>query len=123
MFNPPPPPSGFGSLSGPSAPQPGQFVPQVAAPFGVAPNGVPYSERQKIVAGLLQIFLGYFGVGRFYTGHTNLGVAQFAACAVAGILAPFTCGLSMLALLWPFVDGIVMMVSSNSRDAQGNMLR
>jgi len=50
-----------------------------AAPFGVHPTlGIPYSDKQKLVAGLLQILVG-FGVCRFYTGHTQMAVAQLIA--------------------------------------------
>ncbi len=33
-----------------------------------------YSDKNKITAGLLQIFLGSFGVGRFYMGNTLRGL-------------------------------------------------
>ncbi|MCZ9344600.1 TM2 domain-containing protein, partial [Streptomyces sp. TRM76130] len=51
-------------------------VPTPEAPYGVDPKGRPYSDKSKIVAGLLQIFLGGFGVGRFYVGSVGVGVAQ-----------------------------------------------
>jgi hypothetical protein len=80
------------------------------APYGVDPiTGMPFSDKSKIVAGLLQIFLGYFGVGRFYTGHIGLGVAQL-------LLGWLTCG------IWPLVDGIMMLMGKVT-DAQGRPLR
>ena len=60
--------------------------PQPGAPFGVDAYGRPLSDKSKLVAGLLQLFLGGFGVGRFYLGYTNLGIAQIVVTLV-------TCGL------------------------------
>lgn len=82
------------------------------APYGVHPiTGVPYSDKSKIVAGLLQILVP-FGIGRFYVGDTNIGIAQL-------LVTIFTCGIGAL---WPMVDGIIML-ASDSKDANGLMLR
>lgn len=83
-----------------------------AAPYGIHPmTGVPYSEKSKIVAGLLQILLP-LGIGRFYIGDTGLGVAQL-------LVTIFTCGIGAL---WPVIDGIIIL-ASDSKDANGLMLR
>jgi TM2 domain-containing membrane protein YozV len=83
------------------------------APFGVDPiTGMPYSDKSKMAAGLLQIFLGSFGVGRFYTGHTGIAIAQIAVTWL-------TCGLGGI---WPLIDGI-MMLTGKVPDAQGRPLR
>jgi hypothetical protein len=93
------------------------------APYGVHPMlGIPYSEKQKILAAILQLLVG-FGVGRLYMGHTNLGMAQLIACAVGFVGAFFTCGLSAVVFLWPFVDGIMILVGQDIRDGQGYPLR
>lgn len=78
----------------------------------------PYGAQQtmpksRLAAGLLQIFLGYFGVGRFYLGYTGVGVAQLLACI-------FTCG---LASLWPLIDGILIITGTPNVDANGVPLR
>jgi TM2 domain-containing membrane protein YozV len=94
---------------------PGAYAvgPNPAAPWGVHPvTGIPYSEKQKIVAGLLQIFLGSFGVGRFYTGHTGIAILQI-------VVVWFTCGAGAL---WPLIDG-VMMLAGSVTDAEGRPLR
>jgi TM2 domain-containing membrane protein YozV len=70
------------------------------------------SDKSKMVAGLLQIFLGPFGVGRFYTGHVAIGIAQIAVTWV-------TCGVGWL---WPFIDGI-MMLAGKVNDSDGRPLR
>lgn len=83
------------------------------APFGVDPyTGIPYSDKSKLVAGLLGIFLGVFGVGRFYTGHVGLGVAQI-------LVTWCTFGLGAI---WPLIDGI-MVLAGQSRDVHGRPLR
>lgn len=140
-YGPPPPPGppgqppgGFRQFAGP--PGPPQFTPPPAyagygyagynhqAPFGVHPTtGLPYSDKQKILAGVLQIFLGKFGIGRFYTGHTQLAIAQLVTCmAGVWIFSWFTCGLSAFVLFWPIIDGIILL-TSDSTDAQGRPLR
>ncbi|MEV0252371.1 TM2 domain-containing protein [Nocardia sp. NPDC050712] len=93
---------------------PGQYGPGVdpEAPFGRDQYGTPFSDKQKLVAGLLQIFLGAFGAGRFYTGHTNLAIAQIAVVWL-------TCGLGGI---WPLIDGIQMLMGSVP-DANGRPLR
>lgn len=83
-----------------------------AAPYGYDPvTGRPLSDKSKILAGVLQILLP-FGVGRFYTGHVGLGIAQLVVTLV-------TCGAGAL---WPFIDGIVMLAGSPT-DPQGRLLR
>jgi TM2 domain-containing membrane protein YozV len=85
-----------------------------AGGYGVDPKtGLPYSHRSKLVAGLLQIFLGGFGVGRFYTGHIGIAFAQIAVTL-------FTCGVGGL---WPLIDGIIMLTSESPRDVDGKPLR
>jgi TM2 domain-containing membrane protein YozV len=83
------------------------------APYGLDPmTNLPFSHRQKLPAGLLQIFLGGFGAGRFYTGHTGLAIAQIAATWL-------TCGVGGL---WPLIDGILML-SGKVTDVDGKPLR
>ena len=95
--------------------QPGYGYPQgfnPAAPYGFHPQtGIPYSDKSKIVAGLLQVLLP-LGIGRMYMGHTGMGVAQLLVTIV-------TCGVGAI---WPFVDGIIILVN-DSKDAQGRMLQ
>ncbi|MDN5857222.1 MAG: DUF1707 domain-containing protein [Pseudonocardia sp.] len=87
----------------PTRPAPPPMYPQPRyphppdAPFGREPaTGIPYSDRQKVVAGLLQIFLP-FGIGRFYSGQPGIGVAQL-------ITAFFFVG-----MVWSFIDGIAIL--------------
>ena len=83
------------------------------APYGIDPiTGQPFSDKSKMVAGMLNIgclLFGLGGIGRFYTGHIGLGVAQL-------LVGWLTCG------IWPLVDGI-MMLMGKVPDAQGRPLR
>ncbi|MCV7400480.1 TM2 domain-containing protein [Mycobacterium fragae] len=80
--------------------------------YGVDAYGRPLSDKSKLTAGLLEIFLGSFGVGRFYLGYTGIGVAQIAATWL-------TCGIGGI---WPLIDGI-MMLTGKVPDAEGRILR
>lgn len=96
------PPQGYG--------QPG--YPQAGA-YGVHPGtGLPYSEKTKLIAGLLQILLP-FGIGRMYLGFTGIGVAQLAVTFL-------TCGFGAL---WSVIDGIMILVNDAPKDSQGRVLR
>ncbi len=82
------------------------------APYGVDAYGRPLSDKSMVVAGLLQIFLSTFAVGRFYLGYTNIAIAQIAVSIL-------TCGIGAL---WPLIDGI-MIIMGKVPDAQGRTLR
>ena len=72
-------------------------------------NGESQTLQGKdwLVTLLLAIFLGGFGVDRFYTGHTMLGVLKLITCGGMGI--------------WSLID--IIMVAMNKRtDANGNPL-
>jgi hypothetical protein len=122
----PPGPHGFGPPGYGPPPAPGGFVPPPAmmgAPYGIHPTlGIPYSDKSKVIAAILQLLVG-FGVGRFYIGHTNIAVPQLVACIVGFAGAFFTCGLSAFVFLWPFIDGIMLLMAQDVRDANGYPLR
>jgi TM2 domain-containing membrane protein YozV len=95
------------------APPGGYYPPNPAAPYGVHPRtGVPYSDKSRIVAGVLQLVVP-LGIGRFYMGYTGLGVAQL-------LVTIFTCGVGAL---WPFIDGILILVNDDVTDVDGRPLR
>ena len=75
-------------------------------------NGRPLSDKSKVVAALLQIFLGGFGVGRFYLGYTGSVCLQI-------VVTMFTFG---LAGCRAFIDGILILIGQVA-DAQGRTLR
>ncbi|MFL6121081.1 DUF1707 domain-containing protein [Actinophytocola sp.] len=67
------------------------------------------SDRYRVAAGVLQIVLP-FGIGRFYTGHTGLAVAQLVTSFVG------------IGVIWCIIDGIIMLASGGT-DAEGRPLR
>jgi TM2 domain-containing membrane protein YozV len=80
--------------------------------------------KSKLAAGLLGIFLGGFGVHRFYLGFNNIAIAQLAVGVIGLVLLPFTCGLIFMgACIWGLIDGIMILTGSISTDAQGRPLR
>jgi hypothetical protein len=91
-----------------AGPYPVGYDPQ--APYGREPvTGLPYSDRSKVVAGLLQVFLP-FGIGRLYSGQIGIGIAQL-------MLSVFFIG-----VLWAFVDGIIIL-AGRPTDPYGRPLR
>ncbi|MDV8054504.1 MULTISPECIES: TM2 domain-containing protein [unclassified Rhodococcus (in: high G+C Gram-positive bacteria)] len=96
------------------------------APYGRDPmTGEPLSDKSKIVGGLLQIFLGWLGVGRFYLGSIGIGVAQLLLFFF-GVLLTAVFGLGLIVLfglfVWHLVDGVLILVG-NVTDPQGRKLR
>ncbi len=109
-YGPPPQaqvPPGYGA--------PGSFYAYGAgpqAPWGYDPkSGLPFSDKQKLIAGLLQILVP-LGIGRIYAGHVGLGIGQL-------VLTILTCGIGAI---WPFVDGIVTL-AGDPKDGRGLPLR
>ncbi|MEU6084317.1 MMPL family transporter [Streptomyces sp. NPDC047108] len=85
-------------------------VPQATGRRGrIAPNGLPYSRKSRRVAGVLQLLLGFLGVGRFYTGHIWTGIAML-----------LTAGGGMI---WALIDGILYFAKSDRTDKKGRILR
>lgn len=104
--------SGSGYLA-PQAYGSGFPVPDPRAPYGIDPvTGIPFSDKSKLAAGLLQIFFGGLGIGRFYLGNVGIAIAQI-------LVTWLTFGIGGL---WPVIDGIVLLAGS-PRDSQGRPLR
>lgn len=102
-----PPPGGYGAAPGAFGAPPAMA--QANAPYGIDPvTGMPFSDKQKMTAGILSLFLGGFGVGRFYLGYTGLGIAQLLTFGGCGI--------------WSMIDGILIL-TGKVPDAQGRPLR
>jgi len=66
------------------------------------------SDKEWLVTLLLCLFLGGFGIHRFYTGHTVIGVVQLLTFGGCGI--------------WALIDFILIIVGS-FKDKQGLPLK
>lgn len=75
---------------------------------------VPVGElKSKLVAGLLGILLGGWGVHNFYLGNTSRAVVQI-------IVTLITCGAGSI---WGLIEGIMILCGSINTDANGNPLK
>ncbi|MCQ2000587.1 TM2 domain-containing protein [Arthrobacter zhaoxinii] len=86
------------------------------AQFGHAPQGSGYRpQKSRVAAGLLGVFLGGFGVHRFYLGNNNLGIAQIIVTVVT----------SGLGGAWGFVEGLMILCNAKAfrADAHGVPLK
>jgi TM2 domain-containing membrane protein YozV len=110
------PPPGYPSpYRSPGPYPPGPYY-DPAAPYGRHPvTGEPFSDKSKIVAGLLQLIglFGFAGIGRIYLGDVGLGVAQL----IVGIVTCF-----IAAPIWGVIDA-VLILTDKVRDPQGRPLR
>ena len=70
-------------------------------------TSLPGEGKDWLTTLLLCFFIGVFGVHRFYTGHTAIGVVQLLTLGGCGI--------------WVLIDFIMIIVGSY-KDAQGNLL-
>ena len=70
-------------------------------------NPIAGEGKDWLTTLLLCFFLGVFGIHRFYTGHTGLGIVQLLTLGGCGI--------------WALIDFIMIIVGS-FRDAKGNLL-
>jgi hypothetical protein len=50
-----------------------------------------YSDRNWMVAVVLSLFLGVFGIDRFYLGYTGIGIAKLVTIGGLGIWALIDC--------------------------------
>lgn len=69
--------------------------------------------KSRLAAGVLQIFLGAFGIGRFYLGYYKIALCQIA-------LSIFTIFIG--GTIWGFIDGIRILRGKPVKDALGNYI-
>ena len=72
-------------------------------------------RKSKLIAGLLGILLGGFGVHRFYLGYIAIGVAQILVTLVT---------FGLLGWLWGMIEGILILTNSTiTTDVYGRPLK
>lgn len=67
-----------------------------------------YKPRSRKVAGILQIFFGGFGIGRFYLGYNRVALGQL-----------FTFPIFFIGGVWGIIDGILILCGQIECDANG----
>jgi len=86
---------------------------------------LPLSDKSATTAGLLQLFLGLFGIGRFYIDSTQIAIAQLCL-GLFGLVFTVFCffGFPLLlgSMIWAVVDAI-MMFTGSVKDNHGRKLR
>jgi TM2 domain-containing membrane protein YozV len=97
-----------------------------AVPGGYNPNYDPQA-KSRVVAGILGILLGSFGVHRFYLGYTGMGFLMVGLYVFGLITSIFFVGLFLMAGvgIWALVEGILILTRSPNfqTDATGRPLR
>jgi RNA polymerase subunit RPABC4/transcription elongation factor Spt4 len=74
-------------------------------------------QKSKLAAGLFGIFLGMFGVHRFYLGFIGLGLAQLLLTVLSCFFfSPFI-------WIWGLIEGILILSGSINKDAKGVSLK
>jgi hypothetical protein len=96
----------FADLLAVAAQVPAPGVPPYAPPAGPTPM-TPDAPRDWLVALLLSIFLGTFGVDRFYLGHVGLGIGKLLTFGGCGI--------------WWLID-VILIAVGNVTDSKGRPL-
>lgn len=102
-------PTSFNQMNQQQTPQ--SFNQSFGGQMGTVPPG--YQQKSRTTAGLLGIFFGSLGVGRFYLGYTGMGIAQL-------LVTIFTMGIGSL---WGFIDGIIILTGNPKVDKKGVPLR
>ena len=99
-------------------------VPCNAAGTNLATNANP-NAKSKLVAGLLGIFLGCYGVHNFYLGYTKKAVTQLVLTIVGIVLCCVFVGVFLVAAtgIWGLVEGIMLLCGKIEVDGQGNALK
>ena len=84
----------------------------------------PDPPKSAVAAGLLQLFFGWFGLGRFYVGSVGIALTQLALGILGIGTVFFIVGFFILVPLsiWTFIDAILMF-SGSVKDTDGRKLR
>jgi hypothetical protein len=90
--------------------QPETQVIEVETKHSYAASQIPgvFSDKEYLVALLFSIFLGYFGVDRFYMGQAGMGIGKLLTFGGCGV--------------WYLID-VVLIATRSSNDSMGRPLK
>ena len=85
--------------------------------FALKDNAIANSDaKSKVIAGMLGICFGALGVHNFYLGYKGKAIAQLLiTCLSFGLLY-------FVSSTWGFIEGILILVGTINKDADGNEL-
>jgi TM2 domain-containing membrane protein YozV len=80
---------------------------------GLVPTGT--SEKSKVAAGLLGIFLGALGIHKFYLGYSREGVIMLLVALIGGVI---TLGVAVwVVALIGFIEGVIYLMKPDDQFA------
>ena len=74
--------------------------------------------KSKVLAGILGIFLGSYGVHNFYLGYTSKAIAQLLLTTLGSVVGVGP----IIAVVWGVIEGVQILSGSINADAEGNPL-
>lgn len=82
------------------------------------------SDKSKVAAALLSVFLGMLGIHRFYLGRVGSGAVMLICTVLGGLTTGIIVGFGLLTFvaIWVLIDFIRILCNSLV-DAQGRKLR
>lgn len=99
---------------------------QVCMHCGVA-NGPQISPdaKSRVLAGVLGVVVGCFGIHNFYLGYTAKAVTQLVLSLIGYLLCCVYIGIFLVLgiWIWGLVEGIMILTGKIDKDAQGNYLK
>lgn len=80
--------------------------------------------KSKVLAGILGIFFGAFGVHNFYLGYTKKAIIQLVCTIVGMVLSCIVIGAFVVLgiEIWGLVEGIMILCGTIDKDGNGNPL-
>lgn len=77
----------------------------------------PVKHRRRILAGLLAVFLGIYGIHNFYLGYRSRALCQLLLTLVGGLV---TAGVApVLVWVWALFEAVQLFTGRINRDGKG----
>jgi TM2 domain-containing membrane protein YozV len=111
MTTPQPPYQDPGNPAPPPPPYPPQTPYQAPPPYQPMPQYLADAHSKKMLAGLMGIFLGPFGVHKFILGYTTAGVITIVV-SVVGICPFLLPGLLAMRII-TLIEGIMYLTKTD----------